>query len=47
MRLPLPFGRGRLVCGKLIAVPRHGPETELPRIQAAMTEAMTRAEALR
>ena len=47
MRLPLPFGRGRLVCGQLIAVPRHGAETGLPRIQAAMTEAMARAEALR
>ncbi len=47
MRLPLPFGRGRLVCGELIAVPRRDYAAALPGIQAALNAAMQRAEALR
>ena len=38
MVLPLPFGRGALVCGPPIAVPREGWEASLPRIEAALTE---------
>jgi len=47
MRLPLPFGRGRLVCGPMIAVPRHDIAAALGEIEAALTAAMQRAEALR
>ena len=47
MRLPLPFGRGRLVCLQEITVPRHGWEAVLPEIQAALNAAIARAEALR
>jgi lysophospholipid acyltransferase (LPLAT)-like uncharacterized protein len=47
MRLPLPFGRGRLVCGEMISVPRDGWAGTLPAIEAALTAAMRRAEALR
>ena len=44
--LPFPFGRGALVCGAPITVPRHGWEASLPAIEAAMTAAAERAEAL-
>ncbi len=44
MVLPLPFGRGVIVCGATIAVPRDGAEAALPGIAAALTEA---AEAAR
>jgi lysophospholipid acyltransferase (LPLAT)-like uncharacterized protein len=47
MRLALPFGRGRLVCEPMIAVPRQGWEAALPEIEAALTSALLRAEALR
>ncbi len=47
MRLALPFGRGRLVCEPMIAVPRQGWEATLPEIEAALTSALLRAEALR
>lgn len=43
MRFPLPFGRGRLVCLPFIRVPRQGWESALPVIEAALTEAATRA----
>jgi len=43
MRFPLPFGRGRVVFGEMIAVPRHGWEASLPAIEAAVTEAAQRA----
>ena len=33
MRFPLPFGRGRLVFGAMITVPRHDWETMLPAIE--------------
>ncbi|HYZ61481.1 MAG TPA: lysophospholipid acyltransferase family protein [Acetobacteraceae bacterium] len=46
MVLPLPFGRGVLVCGAPIAVPRAGWECVLPGIEAAMTRACERADAL-
>ena len=46
MLLPLPFGRGILVIGEPIPVPREGWEASLPAIQAALTAAATRAEFL-
>ncbi len=45
MVLPLPFGRGVLVCGAPIAVPREGWDAALPEIEAAITAATLRAEA--
>jgi lysophospholipid acyltransferase (LPLAT)-like uncharacterized protein len=44
MRFPLPFGRGRVVFGNMIAVPRHDWEGMLPVIDVALTAAMQRAE---
>lgn len=44
MRLPLPFGRGRLVCGSFIHVPRAGWEATLPAIEAGLNAALLRAE---
>jgi len=41
---PLPFGRGALVCGPPVHVPREGWEAALPAIEAAITAAQTRAE---
>lgn len=46
MVLPLPFGRGVLVCGPAIPVPRDGAAAALPRIAAALTEAADRADHL-
>lgn len=46
MILPLPFGRGAIVCGTPIAVPRDGWPAALPAIEAAITAATERAEAL-
>jgi lysophospholipid acyltransferase (LPLAT)-like uncharacterized protein len=46
MVLPLPFGRGVIVCGPSIAVPREGWEAFLPVISQAMTDAADRADAL-
>jgi len=46
MRFPLPFGRGRLVFGEMITVPRHDWEAMLPAIETALTAAMQRAEIL-
>lgn len=46
MVVPLPFGRGVLVCRPPIAVPAEGWEAALPAIAAAMTEAADRADAL-
>ena len=45
MVLPLPYGRGILVCGPPIHVPREGADSLLPTIQAAITAALTQAEA--
>lgn len=44
MLLPLPFGRGVLVCGEPIAVPREDWAASLPAIEAALTEAARRAD---
>jgi len=46
MVLPLPWGRGVIVCGEPIAVPRDGAEAALPGIAAALTAATDRADAL-
>jgi lysophospholipid acyltransferase (LPLAT)-like uncharacterized protein len=43
MRLPLPFGPGRLVCRPFINVPRDGWQAALPVIEAALTEAAAQA----
>ena len=45
MLLPLPFGRGVLVCGAPIIVPRQDWAATLPQIAAALTEAADRADA--
>lgn len=46
MVLPLPFGRGAIVCGEPIVVPRDGWEDSLARIEAALNEAVATADAL-
>src|SRR4051794_34089249 len=46
MVLPLPFGRGVLVCEPAILVPRQGWETSLSVIETAMTAAVERADRL-
>ena len=46
MVLPLPWGRGVLVCEPTIAVPREGWEAALPAIEAALTAAADRADQL-
>ncbi len=45
MLLPLPFGRGVLVVGAPILVPREGWADSLPGIEAALTQAADRADA--
>ena len=45
MILPLPFGRGTIVCGKLIPVPRENWQVSLPVIETALTAAAIRAAA--
>jgi lysophospholipid acyltransferase (LPLAT)-like uncharacterized protein len=45
MMLPLPFGRGAILCGPLIAVPRDGAEGALPDIAAALDAAVAGADA--
>lgn len=46
MVIPLPFGRGVLVCEPPILVPRQGWEASLPAIGTAMTTAVERADRL-
>lgn len=46
MVLPLPFGKGVLVCEPAIRVARDDWETSLPEIMKAMTAAATRADRL-
>lgn len=46
MVLPLPFGRGVLVCQPPIAVARHAGTAALPQIATAMTEAADCADRL-
>jgi len=45
MIIPVPFGRGVLVCLPPIHVPRTGWEASLPAIEAALTEAARQADA--
>ena len=44
MLMPLPFGRGVLVCGMPIRVPREGWAGSLPGIAAALSDAADRAD---
>ena len=44
MVVPLPFGRGVIVCGKPILVPRDGWEGALPAIEAALNQAADEAD---
>jgi lysophospholipid acyltransferase (LPLAT)-like uncharacterized protein len=46
MVFPLPFARGVLVVGPLVAVERGAPEAALPAIEAALTAACEQADAL-
>jgi hypothetical protein len=46
MVVPLPFGRGVLVCLPAISVPRDGWQDALPEIAAALTAAADRADRL-
>ncbi len=46
MAIPLPFGRGVVVCGPAIMVPRDGWRDALPTITAAMNLAAERADQL-
>ncbi len=46
MVLPLPFGRGVIVCRPPIQVGRHDAAAALPRIAAALTEAAEMADRL-
>jgi lysophospholipid acyltransferase (LPLAT)-like uncharacterized protein len=46
MAVPLPFGRGVLVCGPPITVARGTGEQALPAIAAALDQAAARAQAL-
>jgi lysophospholipid acyltransferase (LPLAT)-like uncharacterized protein len=46
MRVPLPFGRGVVVCGPAIDVPRNGWRDAVPVIAEALNQAAKRAEAL-
>lgn len=46
MVVPLPFGRGVIVCGEPVPVPRKGWEAALPAIEAALNEAADRADRL-
>ena len=44
MVLPLPFGRGRIVCGAPIPVPRHGWEAASVTIAASLDAVAARAQ---
>jgi lysophospholipid acyltransferase (LPLAT)-like uncharacterized protein len=46
MIVPLPFGRGVMVCGPAISVPRENWQDALPGIDASLTEAALAAERL-
>jgi lysophospholipid acyltransferase (LPLAT)-like uncharacterized protein len=46
MPVPLPFGRGVIVCAPAIVVPREGWQDSLPAIEAAMTQAIERSDRL-
>jgi len=46
MPIPLPFGRGIVVCGPTVSVPRDGWKNAVPAITAALNQAAERAAAL-
>ena len=46
MPIPLPFGRGVMVCGPAITVPRDSWRDTLPAITEAMNRAAERADLL-
>ncbi len=46
MRVPLPFGRGVIVCGSPINIPRHQWESGLSSIADALDQAADRADRL-
>jgi lysophospholipid acyltransferase (LPLAT)-like uncharacterized protein len=46
MPVPLPFGRGVMVCGPAIAVPRHEWKSAIPVIADALNDAAARADEL-
>ncbi|MDR3532235.1 MAG: lysophospholipid acyltransferase family protein [Rhodopila sp.] len=46
MSVPLPFGRGVMVCGPAITVPRDGWKDAVPAITEALNQAAARAEHL-
>lgn len=46
MAVPLPFGRGVVVCGAAITVPRHAWKDAIPTITEGLNEAAERAESL-
>jgi lysophospholipid acyltransferase (LPLAT)-like uncharacterized protein len=46
MPVPLPFGRGVMVCGPAIRVARHGWKDAVPAITEALNQAADRAERL-
>jgi lysophospholipid acyltransferase (LPLAT)-like uncharacterized protein len=46
MKVPLPFGRGIMVCGPAVRVARHGWEGAVPVITEALNQAAERAEQL-
>lgn len=46
MQVPLPFGRGVIVCGPVINVSRHQSEGCLPSIVEALNQVSTRADRL-
>lgn len=46
MRIPLPFARGVMVFGPVVAVPRHDWESCVPLIADALNRVADRAEAL-
>jgi lysophospholipid acyltransferase (LPLAT)-like uncharacterized protein len=45
MMLPLPFGRGVIVCGPLVHVPRDGADAALPTLAAELDAACALADA--
>jgi lysophospholipid acyltransferase (LPLAT)-like uncharacterized protein len=46
MPLPLPFGRGVVVCGPPVAIPRDGWQAAMPAVTAALNRAAERADTL-
>lgn len=44
MALPVPFGRGAIVCGPMVSVPREDWEARLPAIEAALAEVCAEAD---